>query len=370
MRDLFRDCRRPAGTGRRRHIAFRLAPILALFLLPVGVNGQQEEIPPEESAPAEEPAPPPRPAEPEPAPPPAADETPPPPPEPAPEPPQQRPAPRGAEGAELLDRLEWRGILSVDEKVQFSLHDPADNRGFWIGFDDATRGVEVAEYDEEENTLTLRQGEETRTLSLSGSSVAALEEQAPPDPPALVQTPSAAAAPEGDAAEDVPEGLDEEARRVAELWGEAIEGSAQLREVDDRFRELRLETERVEQAMEQVPPEAPEFEALVTRRRELEEEARVLSEAALVEARTNPVLQDEAGEEFGDALRQQLFGSPLPSRGQSPEAAAGGESGDPGGDQPQQEVIVPLPAGEENGPDGQTGAEEPLPDEIGGGGEP
>jgi|GEM_PF-5901886 len=263
-------------------------------------------------------------------------------------------APRGAGG-----QLEWRGVIVLGDEVQFSLHDPAQNNSFWVSAGEERFGVFVEAYDREENILTVRSGDATRNLTMAGGSV----EAAPPalmetdtaDTSPLVRTPSVLAEEARVSPETLPEELAAEARQVANLWQEAIQEEPRLQEIDNHFRELRLESQRLEQAMTQVPEDAPEYQALQNRMEQIQSEERLLAETALAEVRASPELRQQVGQPLGDSLRDQVFGNPLQTRPPFTEPMEE--------QQPVDAEILPAPAPgfDQDALGGEADGEDPSP---------
>lgn len=205
---------------------------------------------------------------------------------------------------EVLARLEWRGILVLPGETLFSLHDKETKESFWIDLHGAMAGVEVVDYDGDANELTVRYGEATRALGLSGSAVAALDAEAS----AEAETPLG----EADDSEEMgeeggpgSESADAEAvaQEGADLWRQAVEDLPRLREIDERFRALESEEAELKETLATLEPGQPEYESAVRRRGELQEERRLLTELALTEVRASPSLAEEVRESLAERLR-------------------------------------------------------------------
>ncbi len=76
----------------------------------------------------------------------------------------------GADSEGFLHRLQWRGVISVSNRFQFSIYDPERRTSFWIGINETRSGVSVASYDEDAGQVTLRHRDASRTFSLNRSS--------------------------------------------------------------------------------------------------------------------------------------------------------------------------------------------------------
>lgn len=227
--------------------------------------------------------------------------------------------PRSAGNSEeYLGRLEWRGVLVLAGEVQFSLHDGPGGTGFWITQGQVRNGVEVVAYDEEENEVILRHGDATRTIVLSDSTVGALDVEAPTSPPPLVViggTPNGT--PEGD--EDLPD-----PERAARIWERAVEGSGQLREIDQQLQRINGEDGNVTEALSRLKPGEADYESVAARHMELQEERRVLTEGALTELQNSTALPGPVREEMARSLRAGFSHRIAPA---APPEPAGAEEG-------------------------------------------
>lgn len=212
-------------------------------------------------------------------------------------------AQQGPERSEedYLDRLEWRGILVLPGETQFSFHDQPGEKGFWIRLGQVRNGIEVVHYDARENQVTVRRGAATRTLSLSDSSVKALEGEVAAAPPPLVLVNKSAneAEEDGQEAPQVDPGAEG-------LWTEALEGSAQLREIDQQFRNINAEQAKLAEALAAVEPGDPAYAELETRQKEIQEERRILTEGAVTELRNGSSVSGDAGKTLEESLRGGL----------------------------------------------------------------
>lgn len=203
----------------------------------------------------------------------------------------------GAAAVSSLANLEWRGVMALEGRTEFSLRNPAAQTSIWVGLGETNDGVKVIGYDPKDGTLTVSNGKETRDLFLSGGTVtkadpAQLEKAAEPAP--LVETPGVLAekALEQEEGEVVPLLQDREAPTEA-----GVEESVEV-EIDEQVRELRLEAKRVAEAMTQVPEDAPEFRLLEERKAQIEAEEQKLAEGGSLEE------PEPSGQVFGRSTRR------------------------------------------------------------------
>lgn len=221
----------------------------------------------------------------------------------------------GVSSEDYLKRLEWRGILVLPGDTQFSLHDQPGERSFWISMGQVRNGVEIVEYDE--NQVTVRHGEATRSISLSTSSVAALEGGHSAAPPPLVVIGKSGS----EESRGQPETPSFDPERAKKLWQQALAESGQLREIDQQFRNINGEEEKVAEALAALESDDPDYESIASRQKELQEERRILMEGASTELRNSSGLSQEAGKELEESLRGG-FSSQLGSH-QPPEESNG-----------------------------------------------
>ncbi len=78
-----------------------------------------------------------------------------------------------------LEKMELRGIMSVDGIYSFSLFDTSIGKGFWIDLHESVQGVTVVAYDEVNERVTLEGSGETKNLKLKEAKIIALK-VAPP----------------------------------------------------------------------------------------------------------------------------------------------------------------------------------------------
>jgi hypothetical protein len=228
-------------------------------------------------------------------------------------------APAGTGSEESLERLEWRGILALSGELLFSLHDRETKDSFWIGLHQVMSDFEVTAYHDEENELTVRHGDATRTFSLSGSTVQPLEEDLPTEEPEAPVVESSAPpeeiSDEQDPAEEEDQSLVEEpteetweepaegTAEEADPWREAIDNVPGWGEVDQQFQALDAAEDGVNDILARHGPDDPEYEAAVERRHELLEARRLLTELALTELRGSPSLSEGIQEKLAEELR-------------------------------------------------------------------
>jgi hypothetical protein len=184
----------------------------------------------------------------------------------------QEPAPE-----QYIDQLVFRSILTLDGVTQFSLHNPWENRTFWISQEQGRNGVEVVEFKADENTLTIRHEGETRDLALSSARVAELQE-----------APNAR-----DSRRQAWEQRREELRELHEKWRSAVAESAELQELDQQFRELGGEFRQTIQAMRELPEDSPERQQLRAQLHEMREDFSLLSEYTVLQLQNNPNFNEQ-----------------------------------------------------------------------------
>ncbi|MBL4575070.1 MAG: hypothetical protein JKY51_03095 [Opitutaceae bacterium] len=74
-----------------------------------------------------------------------------------------------------LDKIELRGIMSVDGIYSFSLFDSSIGRGFWVDIDESVQGVTIVSFDEISESVTIKEGGKTRALKLKEAKIIALK---------------------------------------------------------------------------------------------------------------------------------------------------------------------------------------------------
>ncbi len=137
--------------------------------------------------------------------------------------PQNRTPPRPPQKPEErpLDKLEFRSIAKLSGEMTFSLFDPMEKRGFWLGVDQSEGGFTVLEYKEKEDSVVVRHDGRTRVIPLHESKVTALAEAPPtPTPPGGAQP---AATEEAGTPEERMQNLAAEIRRRREIRRALIE---------------------------------------------------------------------------------------------------------------------------------------------------
>jgi hypothetical protein len=85
-----------------------------------------------------------------------------------------------------LDRLELRGITTVGGSPVFSIFDPGSSRGYWVGVNENFAGVTVSEFNDRDESLTVRSGPHVRTLRLKEARIVAMDTPPPPPQPAVM----------------------------------------------------------------------------------------------------------------------------------------------------------------------------------------
>lgn len=215
------------------------------------------------------------------------------------------------DGNARFDRLEWRGMLAFPGKVEFSLHDPRDQRGFWLTDDGHRYGVEVEKYDAEDNSLTIRYGSRTRILGLAGGGVVGMAPAAP-EPPVIPPAEPDGAAP--DVAQDEPAPPDPELGRIYEKWNRAIEESPVLQQIRQQAGVLHREANEIARRMVDVEAGTPEAASLQQRHQALRNEILGLERDAVNQAQLLPGLRGEEMEALVTSIGRVLAVSfePIP----------------------------------------------------------
>lgn len=212
--------------------------------------------------------------------------------------------------------MEWRGVWATSGTIHFSLHNRATDESVWAGIGDVFAGFEVVDYEEEGNEMTVRFGDTTRTLSLSGATVLPLEEQPEAErrsaePPPLVRV--------GAGAPDPDSGPEEAAD--ADPWERAVEQVPRLRRIGSQVSRIESEEARIREGLAQDNELAEsEREAISNRQDELRERRRRLTELALTEVRDSTSL---SGEERQSLMRQ--LGGDASEGPELPEIPGAGE---------------------------------------------
>lgn len=180
---------------------------------------------------------------------------------------------------EYLQSLEWRGVLSVGDEVEFSFHHSGGGgSGFWIRPGQIRSGIEVIDYNIEQNRVTVRRGEAVRTLSLSDAFVKELEGEVSAAPPPLVVIGGRQAGEANDDSDNgpLPGGIEG-------AWQQALESSGQLREIDQQMRKINEDEANVANSLSSLSEDDPAYARLQERQQEIHEQRRVLTEGALTE---------------------------------------------------------------------------------------
>jgi hypothetical protein len=209
----------------------------------------------------------------------------------------QEPAPEN-----YIDQLEFRSILSLAGVTQFSLRNPYENRTLVVSAQEGRNGVEVVGFDADSNSLTIRHGEETRTLSLQTSRVVEM------------------AAPQQNDAGSRREMWDARRERFQEFratWERAAETSPELREIQTQFRELGSDFRRNREVLQAAKEGSPQHQQAQARELEMREEFRLLTEYSMLEVQQNPAFAPEDIESIQGMMRGMMWRSDEGHRGQS-----------------------------------------------------
>jgi hypothetical protein len=221
-----------------------------------------------------------------------------------------RPAPAADPGPapeKYIDQLEFRSILSLGGVTQFSLHNPWEGRSFVVTGEQSRNGVEVVEFNEAENSLTIRHEGETRTLALRAARVADLPQDQDMG--------------RGQRREEW-EARREEFRVLHEKWRTAVAQSPELQEIDAQFRELGQEFRQTAQALREAGRDSPEGERLREQMRETRQEFQLLSEYTVLKLQDHPDFSDRDRENMQQVVRM------MSGRGEGRRGGWGERAGD------------------------------------------
>lgn len=196
-----------------------------------------------------------------------------------------------AKPEKVIDQLEFRSILTLEGKTQFSLHNPFEERTFWVSAGESRNGVEVVEFKDKENVLVIRYEEETRELPLTIARVVELE-----DPKGSREDRRARW-----------NARREEYHKLHEKWEAAVAESPELQEVQQQFRELGGDFREKIQALRAADEGSPEQLKLRGEMTEMREEFTLLSEYAQLQLRDNPEFSEDDLENMGRATRMMAF---------------------------------------------------------------
>ena len=199
-----------------------------------------------------------------------------------------------ADDAAFLEQVELRSVVTLAGETRVSLHDPANQRTFWVAVGGERDGLRVVAHDADTNRVILRYGEAEREVRLRASRVREVEE---PPAPSL--------SPEERRAEF--RALRDEWREIHGRWREAARDSEELRELEQQFRLLGEEIRNVVIGIALAEEGSDEYRRLERRRRELGNEFRSLFETSLETVEQHP------GFDPGDADSLRRMQRMLPS---------------------------------------------------------
>lgn len=173
--------------------------------------------------------------------------------------------------SEYLERIEFRSMASLPGEILFSLHDPEEDRTFWIEINQRRNEIEAVSFDDETNRLTLRHGDAVREIGLSNRTAI-----------------------RSNVEEDDGDNLSREERREAwrerrserraawtefrENWQAAVEEDPQIREIEEHREALREDWRNLRREMRDVERGSDEFRELRQQARSLREEQELLEE--------------------------------------------------------------------------------------------
>ncbi len=201
----------------------------------------------------------------------------------------------GAEES-LLSRLEFRSVIAIDGVTEFSLHDTLEERTFLISSKEGRNGLEVIEFKPETNALTLRHGEETRTLYLRAARVAEVEQSQQLDS-------------EQARRQERWRQRREQFQQFRSNWEQAAAESPELRQIETHFQELMRDYGENRSQLESAADGTPEHAQLREQQQAMREEFRLLTEYSVMEMRKNPAFAQQDVDMLERMLRGMMFRS-------------------------------------------------------------
>jgi hypothetical protein len=198
--------------------------------------------------------------------------------------------------------LEFRSVVVLDGKNHYSLHDLANGTSFWVSDGNTHQGVEVVEFDPEENLLTVYYADDVRHLPLSAARVEELTAE------------DGSGATEGETRLERDAAREDWRQRYREFqsqWAEAAAVTPALRSLEGQSRELIEEYRQTRAARRAAERGSEERGILRAQERTMSEEIRLLAEYGALYASQTPQFAGQEIEPMQRQLRRMMFrGSP------------------------------------------------------------
>ncbi len=180
--------------------------------------------------------------------------------------------------ATYLKQIELRSVVALPLGELFSLHDPENNRTFWIEPGEVRHGITAVAYDPERRTLRIRFGETERTVGLSH---------------ARIQDTRTAANEDIEQVRRRWEERTEARQRFQERWEAALEEYEELREIVDHARDIFSELQELRDALDATETTAGGLDRLESHQRMIGEEYRLLEQYTVDMIATLPAFEAE-----------------------------------------------------------------------------
>lgn len=180
--------------------------------------------------------------------------------------------------AAYLSQIKLRSVVALPFGELFSLHDPENERAFWIEPGEVRHGITAVAYDPERRTLKIRFGEAERTVGLSHARI------------------RDARTASNDEIEDVRrrwEERTEERQRFQERWDAALKEHEELREIVDHAQDIFSELQELRDALDDTETETGDRPHLELRQRMIGEEYRLLEHYTVEMVATLPAFETE-----------------------------------------------------------------------------
>jgi len=185
----------------------------------------------------------------------------------------------------LIEKLEFRSILSFGGDVQVSLKDPVRDMSFWIRLHESRHGITLINYFPENDQIEVRYGNHTRRIGLKDAEILPIRSEEN----SQVESQDGIAGNQRSSRHD----RQEQVRHMIETWDAEAEGNSRLRAIDEHLNEYYREFDALRQRMwATTDHESAEFQELRARRQELREEIQVLNNLTLAEIENNPSFED------------------------------------------------------------------------------
>ncbi len=188
-----------------------------------------------------------------------------------------------------LDQIELRSVVSLPGERMFSLHDPVNDRRFWIQTGQTRYGIEAVAFDEETNLLTLRHAETERQLGLAGARIGRGEPEREVDERALRQSEREQRLAEREQRHEERDRW----RDLRERIRDEAETSTEIAAISEAFTGYREEMRTLRAALQEADRDSPEFQALRAQVLELNESFEDFREAAGDTLAEHPAFSEE-----------------------------------------------------------------------------